>query len=174
MGTAIRTKRPSSWLGRDALVGIAEGLTFKVPKLKPDDAKVLLKALHEILDGQDERARNIRTGMQHYLIEASEYALRSSLGQESEKMLTTEEAAELMQCSRPYVAMLIDNKKLSGATITEGGHRRVPEASVRIWIDQRNAKSSVANYRGAAADSGMYEIPESAFAQQDVNGGDDD
>ena len=169
MGTAIKTKRQPSWLGRDALAGIAEGLTFRVPSLRPDDTKVLLRALRELFEGQDEQARSIRKGMQHYLIEVSEQVPRSSPGQAPEKMLSTEEAAELMQCSRPYVAMLIDNKKLAGATVTEGGHRRVPEASVRAWVEQRSAKSGNADYRGAAAEGGMYEIPETAFVQQDAS-----
>lgn len=169
MNTAIKAKRYSTRIGSDALAGIAEGLAVRMPGLKPDDATLVLKTLHELLDGQDEQARNIRKGMQYYLIEVAEHQLRYSLGETSSKMLTTEEAAELMQCSRPYVAMLIDNKKLDGATLTAGGHRRVPETSVRAWIEQRNATSRQSDYRAAAADSSMYDIPESAFVQQDAS-----
>lgn len=81
----------------------------------------------------------------------------------AETLLTTEAAAELMQCSRPYVAMLIDNKKLAGASVTAGGHRRVPESSVRAWIKEREAATKQSDYRAAAAETGMYAVPEVAF-----------
>lgn len=77
-----------------------------------------------------------------------------------EAMLTIEAAAELMQCSLPYVAMLIDHGKLAGASLTEGGQRRVPESSVRAWIKERDTKATQADYRAAAAETGMYAIPE--------------
>lgn len=77
-----------------------------------------------------------------------------------EAMLTLEAAAELMQCSLPYVAMLIDHGKLAGASLTEGGQRRVPESSVRAWIKEHETKAAQADYRAAAAETGMYCIPE--------------
>ena len=58
-----------------------------------------------------------------------------------------------MGCSRPYVAMLIDAKKLAGGVITEGGHRRVPEASVRAWIHSQqlaNKADKDSDYKSAA------------------------
>lgn len=81
----------------------------------------------------------------------------------AERMLSAEAAAELMQCGRPYVAMLIDNKKLAGASVTEGGERRVPESSVRAWIVEREAAAKQSDYRAAAAETDMYDIPETAF-----------
>ena len=107
----------------------------------------------------------MRVGLQHYLIEVAEHHSRSSRTADTKTMLTTEAAAELMQCSRPYVAMLIDNKKLAGASVTEGGHRRVPESSVRAWIEERDAKAAQSDYRAAAAEAGMYAIPEKAFVE---------
>lgn len=82
-------------------------------------------------------------------------------------MLSTEAAAELMQCSRPYVAMLIDNKKLAGASVNEGGHRRVPESSVRQWIKEHEAAAKGPDYHAVAEANGMYEVPEQAFIQAD-------
>lgn len=104
--------------------------------------QAIASALHELLDGRDERARQARIGMQHHLIQVAEDLLSNGgagTGQ-SEKMLTTEQAAELMGCSRPYVVMLIDNNKLTGAMTTAGGHRRVPASSVRAWINSRETQ----------------------------------
>lgn len=83
----------------------------------------------------------------------------------SEAMLTTDAAAELMQCSRPYVAMLIDHNKLAGASVTEEGYRIVPESSVRQWIKERETAGEEPDYHAVAEASGMYEVPEQAFIQ---------
>lgn len=80
-------------------------------------------------------------------------------------MLSPEAAAELMQCSRSYVAMLIDNEKLPGVSVTEDGHRRVPESSVRQWIKEHEAGAAGADYHAVAEANGMYEVPEQAFIQ---------
>jgi len=138
-------------------------LVQKVPNLASEMTKDITKALHELLDGHDELSRKMRTGIQHYLIEAAELQGGAVRNVNVEKMLTTEAAAELMQCSRPYVAMLIDNKKLTGAAVTEGGHRRVPESSVRAWIKERDASAQQPDYRAVAAETGMYAVPEVAF-----------
>jgi excisionase family DNA binding protein len=43
-------------------------------------------------------------------------------------LICTAQAAELLGYSRPYVAMLIGQKKLQGATVSAGGHRRLSRA----------------------------------------------
>lgn len=64
--------------------------------------------------------------------------------------------------------MLIDNKKLAGASVTAGGHRRVPESAVRAWIKERQAVASQSDYRAAAAEAGMYSIPEKVFVEAKI------
>lgn len=49
---------------------------------------------------------------------------------------STAQAAELLGYNRPYVAMLIDQNKLKGATVSAGGHRRVSRAAVLDWKDK--------------------------------------
>jgi excisionase family DNA binding protein len=80
-------------------------------------------------------------------------------------LLTTEAAAVLMQCSRSYLAMLIDNNKLVGASLVEGGDRRVPESSVRAWIEEREANPKHSDFHAVAEETGMYDIPETAFIE---------
>jgi excisionase family DNA binding protein len=163
MAVVVNRQRNSPFMMRDVIADIAEGLASRVPNLAPGATKTIAQALHELLDGQDEASRNLRMGMQHYLIEIAELQGRATRKPSDDRMLTTEAAAELMQCSRPYVAMLIDNKKLAGSSLTEGGHRRVPESSVRAWIAEREAKAKQSDYRATAAETGMYSIPETAF-----------
>ncbi len=123
---------------------------------------MVAEALHTLLDGDDESSRNMRVDMQHYLIDAAESRSRMPR-KPGDTMLSTEAAAELMQCSRPYVVMLIDNQKLAGSSVTEGGHRRVPESSVRAWIKQREALARGADHHAVAEENKMYDTPEAAF-----------
>lgn len=46
-----------------------------------------------------------------------------------------------------------------------GGHRRVPESSVRAWIKEREAKAQGSDYHAVAEENGMYDIPETAFIE---------
>ena len=51
-------------------------------------------------------------------------------------LIGTAQAAQMLGYSRPYVAMLIDQNQLKGATVSAGGHRRVsrtlPSMAVRL------------------------------------------
>jgi len=86
---------------------LAEKLTSLGQPAKPN---MLVRALHELLDGQDDSSKKLRMSMQIHL------ALVSNAPSQKEKtnnikneyMLSTQEAAQLMECSRPYVAMLVD------------------------------------------------------------------
>ena len=58
-----------------------------------------------------------------------------------DRMLSTVEAAEIMACSRPNIAMLIDSGKLGSATKTSGGHRKVSLACAEAWLASRETRS---------------------------------
>lgn len=161
MTTLSRDKtRGSTRAQKDPLVLVADGLVSKLPSLGSRARPAVLKALHELLDGVDEAARITRTQMQKHLIEVADSLLSSAAtDKQEEHMLTTEEAAKIMQCSRPYVAMLIDQGQLPGAMKTAGGHRKVPQSSVEDWVASHTVQGS-ADYRAAAREAGMYAIPE--------------
>lgn len=84
-------------------------------------------------------------------------------------LLTVEAAASLMRSNKPYVAMMIDQKLLPGALVTEGGQRCVPESSVRAWMADRDSKASQADYRAAASEAGMYDIPEEVYIESNLH-----
>jgi excisionase family DNA binding protein len=163
MATLARRLSRTKETSVDVLALIAEGLVAKIPALKVEMQAEIAAALHDLLDGCDELSRLARVGMQHHLIQVAEDLLQNTESKVIDKMLTTEQAATLMHCSRPYVAMLVDNKKLAGATITEGGHRRVPESSVRAWIKSKEEQAAGVDYRAAGVEAGMYEIPEQTY-----------
>ena len=150
--------------GNDPLLALAKALSGRIRKLKPVNTTTLLQVLHDALDGPDAAARQARTIMQLHLVRVSDRLLAGGpvAAQEDDPMLTTENAAQLMQCSRPYVAMLIDRGRLPGAVKSGGGHRRVPRSSVLAWIETHETRDST-DYRAAARAAGMYEIPEKVY-----------
>jgi excisionase family DNA binding protein len=160
MSVIAKLRRNSLAAPRDVLAGIAEGLVRKIPALAPGTARVIAEALHDLLDGHDETSRNLRVGMQHYLIEIAELQRRPAQ-QHREPVLTTEAAAELMQCSRPYVAKLIDNGKLTGASVTEGRECPVPpytHAQLLQTLALHRAESTVTHFADKWRDAGT--LPE--------------
>ena len=126
----------------------------------------LRSVLHEVLESQDDASRQIRGQLQLYLAHLIFNKDLHSSQLLEDTMLSTEQAAQLMGRSRPFVAMLIDSGKILGAQTTAGGHRRVPESSVKNWIAENKLNSvstKSSDYRQAGVDMGMYSIPEAAF-----------
>jgi len=147
----------------DALKMIADRVSSRL-KVSPGE---LLRELHRLVDGPDSRTMRVLL-ISHLAQEEARDVVEVSRSARSveARMLTTEEAAELLACSRPHVAMLIDAGKLPGATRTDGGHRRVPEASVLALKKERDAaKKADANYRAAGKAAGIYDIPEQEWVK---------
>ncbi|WP_266004317.1 excisionase family DNA-binding protein [Paucibacter sp. PLA-PC-4] len=132
---------------------------------QPAKPGIMARALHELLDGQDDNAKELRLAMQIHLARVSNETIGKPAQAGGVEMLSTEEAAKLMDCSRPYVAMLIDADKLEGGVKSKGGHRKVPKASVLKWIEAAKAAAGDKDYRKAAADAQMYSIPDDAYVK---------
>lgn len=150
----------------DPLASIGLGLAQKLAALgQQAKSGMLAYALHELLDGQDEAAKKLRLAMQIHLAHVSNGVEKPARAEHAE-MLGTEAAAKLMGCSRPYVAMLIDAGILAGGVKSEGGHRKVPKASVREWIKASSqAATGDKDYRKAAVEAQMYSTPDKAYVK---------
>lgn len=153
----------------DPLRRMANGLARKLAVSSPPFSQSLLAdALHELLDGQGDESRNLRTEVQIHLAKVSNFQIRDTTAVESneQEMLSTQEAAQLMGCSRPYVAMLIDAGTLEDGVTSKGGHRKVPKASVQRWIGQNKpAGDTDRNYKKAAAEAGMYSVSDDEYVK---------
>lgn len=154
-----------SKLGSDTWGTMASSLAKKLTALgQPATSALIERALRDLLDGQDQSTRQLRMSIQiHLAILAN--AGTADVG--SEEMLSTEAAAKLMGCSRPYVAMLIDAERLAGGVKSRGGHRKVPKSSVLQWIEATRAAGMAGNpdYRKSAADLEMYATPETEYVK---------
>lgn len=152
--------------GGDSLGLMAQGLARKIPLLGAAASVDVVKALHDLLDGADDTARATRTQVQLHLLRVAKQLVAAVAIKET-RMLSTEQAAKLMGCSRPYAAMLIDRHVLAGGVTSAVGHRRVPEKSVIEWIqNQPKAGKRDIDYRAAARVAGMYDIPEIAYLKK--------
>ncbi len=148
----------------DCLAPIAQGLALRVPAIRGHIPEVL-EALHEALEGNDRESIAMRMRLQMHLVRVSS-GLSLQAASDDLEMISTEQAATMMKCSRPYVAMLVDRGKLVGACKTPGGHRKIPLSSVHAWIQENMPKDAQStDYRGAARDAGMYDVPEKTYTK---------
>lgn len=168
MTTTLKRTRTTS----DTWGLMASGLAEKLAAWgQPAASGLIERALHDLLDGQDRSSKELRTAIQIHLaiVANASVASYTVADEKSEEMLSTEAAAKLMNCSRPYVAMLIDAEKLAGGVISRGGHRKVPKSSVLQWIEAtkvaKEGKAGGKNYRRAGAEAGMYAIPETEYVK---------
>ena len=151
--------KPQSALKADPLGQLASGLASRLARQTAIDSRAILRALHETLDGADEASRNARLSAQMHLASVADSLMGARAPARLDRMLSTVEAAEIMACSRPYVAMLIDSGKLAGATKTSGGHRKVSQAAVEAWIASREPYPDK-DYREAGKAAGIYGVEE--------------
>jgi len=151
-------------LETDPLDPLARGLASRLSRRAAIDPRTILRALHETLDGADEPSRRARLSAQLHLASVADDLVASGGPDRADRMLSTVEAAKLMACSRPYVAMLVDGGQLAGASKTAGGHRKVPLSSIKTWIASREAPSGK-DYRAAGKAAGLYSIDEAVFTK---------
>ena len=152
--------KPQSSLKTDPLGQLASGLASRLARKTAIDSRTILRALHETLDGADEASRNARLSAQLHLASVADSLVGGArTPAHGDRMLSTVEAAEIMACSRPYVATLIDSGKLTGATKTSGGHRKVSLAAVEAWLASREP-SGETDYRQAGKAAGIYGVEE--------------
>lgn len=76
------------------------------------------------------------------LTPASDTAL--PLAQARADLLSTQQAADLLNVSRPYLVKLVEDGKFDGIVRTASGHRRIPRAEVeRVHAEMRAARRAL-------------------------------
>ncbi len=117
------------------------------------------KALHEVLESRTPESRSTRMLLIRHLvdIESQDAAIDiPKVPAVADDLISTAQAAQILGFSRPYVAMLIDQKKLKGATVSAGGHRRVSRATVMEWKEQHQTPGESLSLRTEGQRIGAY------------------
>lgn len=121
------------------------------------------KALHQVLEATTPQSRSVRLQLIRHLADIESQTVGIEMPKAvatSDDLIGTAQAAELLGYSRPYVAMLIDQHKLKGATVSAGGHRRVPRAAVLDWKAKHQVTGKAADLRTEGQKAGAYKSPE--------------
>lgn len=136
-------------------------------RLEAEIGCLISKALQSSLSSQTAEGRAIRMGLIAKLASAELGNLplhqppRSPM---ADTLLTTAQAAEQLEVSRPYVSMLCDQGKLGEVVMTEGGHRRIRASAVQTYLSARTKQHAGApSPREAAEAAGLYDFPEGHF-----------
>lgn len=135
-------------------------------------------ALHQVLEAPTPQSRSTRLMLIRHLVDIESQTLGIEIPKVratpatpatpsapkttviTPDLISTAQAAQLLGYSRPYVAMLIDQNKLKGATVSAGGHRRVPRAAVLNWQAKHQVTSKAADLRTEGQKTGAYKSTE--------------
>jgi excisionase family DNA binding protein len=115
-------------------------------------------ALHQVLDATTPQSRSARLLLIRHLVDIESQTVGIEIPKQpaaTPDLISTAQAAELLGYSRPYVAMLIDQNKLKGATVSSGGHRRVSRAAVLDWKAKHQVTEKSADLRAALRTEGQ-------------------
>lgn len=124
------------------------------------------KALHQVLEATTPQSRSVRLQLIRHLADIESQTVGIEMPESpkpintSNDLLSTAQAAELLGYSRPYVAMLIDQNQLKGATVSAGGHRRVSRAAVLDWKAKHQVTGKASDLRTEGQKTGAYKSPE--------------
>lgn len=120
-------------------------------------------ALHQVLEATTPQSRNARLQLIRHLVDVESRSVGIDMPKSAalaSDLISTAQAAELLGYSRPYIAMLIDQNKLKGATISAGGHRRVSLAAVLDWKAKHQVTSKAADLLTEGQKVGAYKSTE--------------
>ena len=154
----------------DPLAALAEAIGSLLvldPGKKPGAGKTLsfqvASALHRVLNARTPQSRGARMLLIRHLVEIESQDAGIDMPDKrstADDLISTAQAAEILGYSRPYVAMLIDQNKLKGATVSAGGHRRVSRAAVLEWKDKHQVSGKTVDLRTTGRKIGAYKSSE--------------
>ena len=103
---------------------------------------IVSRTLDRCLTVPTPESRALRMAFMRLLLDSEPLSARGAQAAQPgpEELLTTAEAAALLEMSRPHVAMLADIGKLGEVRRTEGGHRRLRASAVHAYAGQQRGQ----------------------------------
>jgi len=131
------------------------------------DHLLLHSVITRLLSDQDENAHLRRNALMRLLVDADVSPLQLTTIQSqsvagssaSSDVLTSEQAAKLLNVSRPHINKLLDSNAIPGVERLSGGHRRITREAVLQYkeqMKQRQAKASLEVGR-ISTELGLYD-----------------
>jgi excisionase family DNA binding protein len=123
----------------------------------------IANALHQFLDATTPQSRSARLQLMRHLVDIESHTAGMEVPASvaaANDLISTAQAAALLGYSRPYIAMLIDQNRLKGATVSAGGHRRVSRAAVLDWKAQHQVVGKALSLRSEGQKAGAYKSTE--------------
>ena len=167
-GSATRLK--TATLSHDPLTPLVEAIERLIAPSKRKKsmnsealASKVADTLRQVLSAKTAQGRGIRLRLIGYLaeLESQDTGIDAPTASASaDDQIGTAQAAEILGYSRPYVAMLIDQQKLKGATVSAGGHRRVSRAAVLAWKENHHVTDRKTALRTTGQKLGAYKSTE--------------
>lgn len=114
-----------------------------------------IRAIRDLLSGRGTVTIQAGDGP---AVTASKTAIRAAiLEADTPEFVTTEEAARVLNVSRPYIVKLVDTGALPCIT-TQGGHRRIPYDELLRYADdmKRVRRAALAELRALGEEDGLY------------------
>ena len=154
--------------GSDAVLVSVGAKPAQVPtSLHASLKRVVVEALYASLGAQTEVGKQLRmaiVGKLAILESGTPNSAAAPAAAAEDEVLTTAQAAALLEASRPYVAMLCDAGKLGEVLKTEGGHRRVRKSAVDAYrLAQTRTVADAVSPRQAGVDAGLYALDDEVY-----------
>lgn len=145
---------------------MVNGVDLEAVDLEAHITVLVAKALDRSLNAPTAEGKAIRMSLIAKLANAEMggLAVAETMSPAADVLLTTAEAANKLEVSRPHVSMLCDQGKLGEIVMTDGGHRRIRASAVAAYLNTRTKPLEGAKSpREAAMEAGLYDFPEGHF-----------
>lgn len=146
----------------DAIGTMLAGVSGK-KGLVPELANQLSDVLHKVLEAKTPKSRSARMLLIRHLVDIESRNAGNDIPDAiapEDVLISTAQAAAILGYSRPYVAMLIDQNKLKGASVSAGGHRRVSRKAVLDWKEMHQVTDKATSIQSTGKEIGAYTSPE--------------
>ena len=166
--TPVRHHDPLAPLA-EAIGSSLGGSTAKKKVASKNLSLQVADALRQVLEATTPQGRNTRLLLMRHLLEIESQVAGIEVPATiatADDLISTAQAAQLLGYSRPYVAMLIDQNKLKGATVSAGGHRRVSRAAVLAWKAKHQVSGQAVDLRGEGQKIGAYKSTEAQVVRR--------